>query len=75
VKQGKLSDYPSEKAKTNPNVRVIRPPRKKGEEIIPYPLKHREVPEVAVVSPEESEEAKRRKLREIEYQKMKMNNP
>lgn len=75
MNQRRMSDYPSEEAKPNPNIRVIRPPRKKGKEIIAYPLRHREVPEVAIVSPEESEKAKERKRKELEYQKMRLNNP
>lgn len=73
MKQRKLLDYPLEKAPVNPNAHFIRPLRKKGEEVIAYPLKHREVPEVAVVSQEETEKAKELKKREIEYQKMRMN--
>ena len=58
--------------KPNPEARVIRPPRKKGEETITYTPKHREIPGVAVVSQEEAEKAKETKLREIEYQRMRM---
>ena len=70
--QKKLFDYPSEVVKPNPEARVIRPLRKKGEEIIVYTPKHREVPEVAVVSQEEAERAREIKRKEIEYHKMRM---
>ena len=72
MKQRKLFDYPSEVMKPNPEARVIRPPRVKGEEIIVYTPKHREVPEVAVVSQEEAERAREIKRKEIEYHKMRM---
>jgi hypothetical protein len=72
VTQRKLFDYPSEVTKPNPEARVIRPPKVKGEEIIVYTPKHREVPEVAVVSQEEAERAREIKKREIEYHKMRM---
>lgn len=70
--QRKLFDYPFEFVKPNPKARIIRPPRKKGEEIIVYTPKHREVPKVAVVSQEEAERAREIKKREIEYHKMRM---
>ena len=70
--QRKLFDYPFELVKPNPEARVIRPPRKKGEEIIVYTPKHREVPEVAIISQEEAERAREIKKREIEYHKMRI---
>ena len=70
--QRKLFDFPSEVVKPNLEARVIRPPRKKGEEIITYTPKHREIPEVAVVSQEEAEGAREMRRREIEYHKMRI---
>jgi len=70
--QKKILDFPFEVVKPNPEARVIRPPRVKGEEIIVYTPKHREVPEVAVVSQEEAERAREIKRKEIEYHKMRM---
>ena len=71
MKQRKLRDYPSEVVKRNPNETVIRPPRRYEERIIIYKPKHREIPEVRVVSKEQMDEAKEMRRRGIEYHQMR----
>jgi len=69
--QKKLGDYPSEKVQRSPNEKVIRPPRRHEERIIIYKPKHREIPEVAVVSKEQMDEAKEMRRKGIEYHQMR----
>ena len=71
MKQSKILDFPTEKVERSPNAKVIRPPRKPEERIITYTPKHREVPEVVVVSPEEAEESREMRRKGIEYHKMR----
>ena len=71
MKQRKLFDYPSEVVKRSPNETVIRPPRRHEERIIIYKPKHREIPEVGVVSKEQMDEFKEMRRRGIEYHQMR----
>jgi hypothetical protein len=73
--QRKLFDFPTEtRGRGSPQVRErsrsggSTPPSP----TIVYTPRHREVPEVAVVSQEEAERAREIKKREIEYHKMRM---
>ena len=71
MKQKKLFNYPSEVVKRNPNETVIRPPRRHEERIIIYKPKHREIPEVAVISKEQAEVYKELRRKGIEYHQMR----
>lgn len=71
MKQSKLFNYPSEKVERSPRTKVIRPPRTYEERIITYKPKHREVPEIAVVSEEQAEASREMRRKGIEYHQMR----
>jgi len=72
VKQSKILDFPTEKAKVSPTAKVVLPPRKPEERIITYVPKHRDSPQIMVLSPEEAEESKEMRRKGIEYHRMRM---